>query len=286
MGAPTDHVLTNSARRASEAQDTVTTRPPRAVVHSDMEGRVTGTGVQPRRARGREAREALARDGAVVLPDGGDGPDDLACAAAEMLGQQLRQLFAVRHRGATEGEPLDLHSDSFHVVQDVHGRPLIERDPDEDYLLMLLGRAPAMGGESLIVDAYRLVDRLREERPELHAFLVGTDVDTQGTWTDLPGVPPAPRIGRLVEYTRTGRRIVRLTSGTTPLLRSPGYEQAAGLLVELRDISIAAAATAPPVELQPRDVLVLDNYRCWHGRRSFRGARQLYVQTVRSEDAY
>lgn len=283
--------ITNSARRPTEAGAGATQPRPSAAprVSDDLVELVDGSGVEPERARAEAARSALARDGTVVLPGVGSGPGATAVAAAELLGEGLRQLFRVRHRGAESGDYLDLHGDSFHVVHDIHGVLRPERDPDEDYLLMGLGQAPATGGESFVVDGYRVVDRVRALRPALHDFLTGTDMDIFGSWTlspDLPGLPPATRVCRLVEFTRTGRRVVRANSSAQPLLRVPGYDESAALLAEFRDVLKTAGAAAPRFRLETGDVLVIDNYRCWHGREPFEGSRQLYVQTVRSDDAY
>lgn len=112
------------------------------------------------------------------------------------------------------------------------------------------------------------------------------DIDIFGSWRQLPGVRAATRVCRLVEYTRTGRRIVRLNGNAQPMLRSPGYDAAADLISEFRDVAATAAAAVPRFTLEAGDVLMLDNYRCWHGREGFTGMRRLYVQTVQSDDAY
>lgn len=286
MDSTTAPALTNGARRPSEAVSDGVWQPRAGEVRDDLQQLVAQTGVRPIRARGEDARSALERDGAVILPGVGGGPDGLAVAAAEVLGERLRQLFPVRHRGAESEGFLDLHSDSFHIVHDIHGTLRAERDPDEDYLLMLLGRAPAQGGESIVVDGYRVIDRIAEHRPQLHSGLAGFDLDLIGAWSHLPGLPSATRVCRLVEHTRTGRRIVKLGGGIRPLLRDHRFDEVAGMLDEYRDVAATAAAAAPRFSLDTGDVLMLDNYRCWHGREPFTGPRQLYVQTVRSQDAF
>lgn len=275
--------LSVSPRRPSEAGPTDPARPPSAGV---PDGSFTGLGVQPVRARDAEARHALATDGAVVLPGLALVPGSLAVAAAEVAGEDLRRLYPVRHRGADGDGVLDLHADAFHVVHDVHGDLRAERDPDEDLLLMLLTRAPSRGGGSVVVDAYALLDRFEEVLPAVHAVLSEAELDLLGAWRDLPGVPTATRASYLVEHTRRGRRSVRMGSGLRPLLRSPDHAAEAAALDVLRAAAAAAAAHAPRVVLEPGDVLVLDNYRCWHGRDAFDGPRQLFVQTARTRHAF
>lgn len=82
----------------------------------------------------------------MILPGVGTDPGCPARVAAEVLGQRLRQLFTVRCRGAEEGEFLSLQGDSFHVVHDLFGVLRPERDPDEDYLVMLMAQPPTTGG--------------------------------------------------------------------------------------------------------------------------------------------
>ncbi|SCK30196.1 TauD/TfdA family dioxygenase [Streptomyces sp. WMMB 322] len=227
----------------------------------------------------------LARDGAVVLTGQAPSARTLTVAAAFALGEQLRQLFPQRQRSSSEGSPVHLHADSFDVVVDVAGVPTRRRHPDEDFALVQLTRPPLSGGESFVADAYRFVDTLRTADPELWEFLTVTDVDFYGAWAGLRGLPSTPRAGRHVEYTRGGRRIVRRSDGAVPLHRDPDEEHIKVMLTRFEEKVRALESTLPRFSLEEGDILILDNYRCWHGRDAHAGDRTTRILTLLSAEA-
>ncbi|MCT2584381.1 TauD/TfdA family dioxygenase [Actinophytocola gossypii] len=229
-----------------------------------------------------KARHALAEDGAVVLTGLPVTADGLVLAAATVHGADLRELFPVRERASRDGGAVHLHADSFDQVVDVGGVPVRRRDPDEDAVLVQCVRGPASGGESFVADAYRFVE---DADPELVAFLTGDDVDLYGAWTGLRGLPAIPRVARHVEYTRTGRRIVRRGEGAVPLHRDPAADRITAMLARFTEATLALEATLPRFALAEGDVLVLDNYRCWHGRDAHTGERVVRILTLRTAAA-
>lgn len=227
-----------------------------------------------------KAAAALAGDGAVVLTGLDPTPDAPVVAAALVLGGRLRELFPVRERGSRDGGPVHLHADSFDVVVDIGGVPHRRRHPDEDYVLVQCVRAPSAGGASFAVDAYDL-----EFDPELTAFLTDVDVDLYGAWAGLRGLPATPTVARHVEYTRTGRRIVRRTDGATPLHRDPRTDHVTAMLTRFTEAVHALEPDLPRFPLTEGDILLLDNYRCWHGRDPHEGDRLVRILTLRTADA-
>ncbi|RAJ59091.1 alpha-ketoglutarate-dependent taurine dioxygenase [Streptomyces sp. Amel2xB2] len=252
-----------------------------------------GAGVVPERLETQDLEtqdtdgiaHSLARDGAVVLTGGEPSPRALTVAAALALGERLRRLFPQRMRTSSDGSPVHLHADSFDVVVDVAGVPVRRRHPDEDYALVQLTRRPSSGGESFVADAYRFVDALRTEDPELWEFLTQADVDFYGAWAGLRGLPSTPRAGRHVEYTRTGRRIVRRTDGAVPLHRDPDAEHIEAMLRRFGQAVRELEGTLPRFALEKGDILLVDNYRCWHGRDAHEGERTTRILTVLTADA-
>ncbi|QKW10451.1 TauD/TfdA family dioxygenase [Streptomyces sp. NA04227] len=245
-------------------------------------------GVVPQRVgpgRGEAAARCLGRDGAVVLTGYEPDADSLVVAAATVLGDRLRQLFPQRLRRSHDGRPVPLHADGFDLVVEIAGVPHRRRDPDEDHVLVQCVRGAASGGESFVADAYRFVDECEAADPELWEFLTRTDVDLYGAWAGLRGLPAEPRVGRHVEYTRTGRRLVRRTDGAAPLHRDPQAEYVQAMLERLKS---AVAETEQGLErfrLAEGEILVLDNYRCWHGRDAHTGERAVRILTLRTSDA-
>jgi gamma-butyrobetaine dioxygenase len=246
---------------------------------------VTGVGFEPEHAWGSQARERLERDGAVIVAGYALGPDGLVRAAADLLGARLRQLFPARALRAEHSDQVALHNDSFNIVVDIHGRATQLRDPDEDYVLIQCVQRAHSGGESLLADGYLLLDRLRDHQPQLWDFLTNADVDFYGSWGDQPAVPRTPCVCRHHEYTRGGRRIVRANQGAQPMPREPHWAEHERMLDLYADIRATLAVSAPRVPLDSGDILVVDNYRCWHGRDAHHTPRSIYVQTVKTVDA-
>ncbi|MEV5829805.1 TauD/TfdA family dioxygenase [Spirillospora sp. NPDC052242] len=235
--------------------------------------------------RAAEARGPLERDGAVVLTGFGTDPGDLSVAAALVLGHRLRRLFPHRRRGGTDGGTVHLHADGFDIVVDTGGAAERRRHPDEDHVLIQCVRPADAGGASFIADAYRFVDECAADDPELWEFLTGADVDLYGAWTGIRGMPATPRVARHVEYTRTGRRIVRRTDGAVPLHRDPDEEHVRAMLARFDRRVRETEPSLPRVRLERGDILLLDNYRCWHGRDPHRGDRSVQILTLLTADA-
>ncbi|WP_199443667.1 TauD/TfdA family dioxygenase [Umezawaea beigongshangensis] len=242
------------------------------------------TGIVPERVAATDpaARRALTDTGAVVLTGLPAVPDSLAVAAALLFGSGLRELYPHRTRRSTDGGLVPLHADSFDVVVDVAGTPTRRRHPDEDHVLIGLAQQAPTGGESFALDAHEFTDSLPAD---LRAFLSGTDVDLYGRWAGTRGLPAAPRVGRHVEHTRSGRRITRRTDGAVPLHRDPDTEHITAMLSRFDDEIARVHPVLPRFALDVGDVLVLDNYRCWHGRDPHSGERTVHIQTLRTADA-
>ncbi|HEX7309060.1 TauD/TfdA family dioxygenase [Lentzea sp.] len=228
------------------------------------------------------AREALAETGAVVLTGLPNSPESLPVASALLFGTSLRELFPHRTRTSVDGGMVGLHADSFDIVVEIAGKPVRRRHPDEDHVLVLLASQAPRGGQSFVLDAHEFVDSLDAE---LTAFLTGTDVDLYGRWAQTRGLPATPRAGRHVEYTRTGRRITRRSDGAAALHRDPAADRVGALLARFDTEVDRVQRTLPRFGLEEGDVLVLDNYRCWHGRDAHEGSRTVHIQTLRTDDA-
>lgn len=235
------------------------------------------------------ARQLLERDGAVILTGWSVEPDSVVNAAAAVLGTRLRELERVRQRTTDNADTLMLHTDGAHVVVDIHDRLVRVRIADPDYALILCTAPAPAGGESFVVDGYRLIDRLRDGAPELYDFITSVDVDITSMWisknihTDLYRVP---RVCRMVEWTRGGRMIVQVAEGAQPAPRETQWAEHERLIATYADvITTAAARVRGDTTLAAGEILILDNYRCLHGVRAHDGTRTTHVLRCKSQDA-
>lgn len=262
------------------------------VVRQELKSIVGGVDFVPERVAATDiptARRLLDRDGAMILTGWSPEPDSVVRAAAALLGTRLRELERVRDKTTENAPALALHRDGAHVVVDVHDRLVRVRIPDPDYVLILCTASAPEGGQSIVVDGYRLIERLRNSLPELHRFLISVDVDITSHWisenihTDLY---PVPAVCRMVEWTRGGRMIIRVGEGAQPAPRETQWQEHERLIADYRDVIETVTAQVQGVTvLAEGEVLALDNYRCLHGVRAHAGTRTTYVLRCKSQDA-
>ncbi len=201
-----------------------------------------------------------------------------------MLGTRLRELERVRQRTTNNADTLTLHRDGAHVVVDIRGQLVRVRIADPDYALILCTAPAPGGGETVVVDGYRLIDRLKDGAPELYAFITSIDIDVTSRNT-YPDVYRVPRVCRMVEWTRGGRMIVRVAEYSQPAPRETQWEEHERLIAAYADvITTVAAQVRGDTTLAAGEILVLDNYRCLHGVRAHDGTRTTYVLRCKSQD--
>jgi gamma-butyrobetaine dioxygenase len=137
-----------------------------------------------------------------------------------------------------------------------------------DFIFLLCVQPAVSGGESFVVDTYRILDELAaspvEEDRAFHRFLMTTPVEQTepGYQTSL-----APVIG----LAAGARRMSRWTPVQRPddTLPAEERERHAGWLARWRDLAHEASVAAPRFVLQPGETICLDNYRMLHGRTGF-----------------
>jgi len=137
-----------------------------------------------------------------------------------------------------------------------------------DYIFLLCVKPASTGGESLALDAYRILDELANspdaDDRELAAFLA-----TEPLEQTEPGFQNALAPADIT--TPSGRRLVRLTvvQRANPALSGAALERQERLVARWRAIAHRSSMLAPKFVLQPGEVLCLDNYRMFHGRTGF-----------------
>lgn len=213
-------------------------------------------------------------------------------AAAAILGTTLRVLEVLNekttqdtvrtHQGPSTGL---LHRDGHLEVVNINGRSVDIRHPDPDYVLIFCAVPAPAGGESVVVDGYRLIERIRSEAPDLYQFLVTVDVDIWARKAN-PELHRVPKICRMVEWTRGGRMVLQTAELAQPLSREARWDDHDRHLQSYVDLlATLADQIQGDTTLDAGEVLVLDNYRCLHGVREHKGKRTMYILRCKTENA-
>jgi gamma-butyrobetaine dioxygenase len=233
-------------------------------------------GVRPCRVTSAaEAFAALRRDGAVILSGCGDSREDaagLARSVLESLAPVVPDPAPIKEGGGNADR-------RYTNMPGVDGRTLVPfqtghtdgfayGDRYPDFIFLLCVRAAAAGGESFVIDTYRILDALAASESAddraFHHFLTTTPVEQTepGFQSSL-----APVIGD----NGAGRRMSRWTPVQRPDAALPSGEAARheGWLARWGALTLEASLGAPRFVLQPGETICLDNYRMLHGRTGF-----------------
>ncbi|WP_192035644.1 TauD/TfdA family dioxygenase [Halomonas sp. YLGW01] len=155
------------------------------------------------------------------------------------------------------------------------------RDPIPGFVWLHCLANAADGGDNIVVDGFRAAQRLREEDPEAFACLTRVTpgfryhdatarLESEGPLIELDGQGHLMRV-------RYSNRTERITARPSAELRR--YYAARQAFYRL----ITSEALTLNIKLEPGQMLIMDNYRLLHGRKSFhlengvRHMRQGYV---------
>jgi alpha-ketoglutarate-dependent taurine dioxygenase len=175
------------------------------------------------------------------------------------------------------GKPVFFDRETRTVNSDSHNRGPLHVDgymvygpAYPDFVFLLCARQADAGGESFIVDGYRLLAQLAEDPDErdLLRFLWQTPVEQSSP----SGVPVrCPIVGR----TPGGRVVIRAHNHQR--LRDSELHDAGDQrrLERWQSLLASAADAAPRFRLHAGDFLCLDNYRVFHGREAYEGQDRL-----------
>lgn len=233
-----------------------------------------------------EVRELLATDGAAIV-SGVATEADAAALAAEILGDRLirlgRQFEASKRHYEAETTRID------HLPADPRGRKKQYTPPSErmhphndgfsfgdfapDYLFLWCEHpAVPSGGDSYLVDAYKLVQLLAEddETRELAAFCWAQDIDQSE-----PSAP-APYVAPIARRVASGRVQVR-SNPYFMAMEGPMESAHEPLVRRWQELVVAARDEGPTFRVEAGDMICADNYRLLHGRYAYEDVtRTLY----------
>ena len=210
------------------------------------------------------ARSLVEAQGAAIVPGIGPSEQDARNLAYDLLGSKVLAVPPAarvfdggemdnRAPGLDHTAPLPPHTDGFGYG-----------DQYPDYILLTCVHSSAAGGESFLVDGYRLLELM--------------DQDTQTSW-----IPPAlasvdvdqteegmqNAVSPIVQTTARGRRLLRRTFNQRASQSSPNPGRDNDMIDAWCTWVDRAAEEAPRFKLNAGDALVVDNYRLLHGREAY-----------------
>jgi alpha-ketoglutarate-dependent taurine dioxygenase len=170
---------------------------------------------------------------------------------------------------------LDAHNDGAVGFSDVY----------PDFLALLCATAAPSGGESFLVDGQYLCDAIARDpaQRELAQFLWGVPIEQCARKEDRPpGTPGYVRSQRpIVSRTVGGRLTVRYNREHQRALDDgPVSDADRAHLASWLELGLQAAAAAPRFLLQPGELLIVDNYRVFHGREAYEGTDRFFHRVL------
>jgi len=227
-----------------------------------------------------EAKAELADSGAVIF-------EPIACTEAgtrafaqEMFGDRLRALpkgarvFEGGEHDITRVQATNLKTTPCHTDGFAYG------DLYPDFMLLSCVKESEVGGESILVDGYKVLEALA--------------ADAQLSWTaralrerkiDQTETGMQTSLSPICMDNGSGRTMVRRTLEQRPAETSEDPEKDQQMIDLWRHSIDTASSLAPQFKLLPGQVVVVDNYRLMHGRRPYEDLnRMLWRVWVWTED--
>jgi gamma-butyrobetaine dioxygenase len=143
------------------------------------------------------------------------------------------------------------------------------RQPVPGYILLHALTNDAVGGESTVVDGFHAAKRLKETDPEAFQALTRTRV----YFRYADGDTVLENRGALIELDDLGRIIQTRYSNRTELVEPLSIAELDafyGARQAFYNLIQPASPLTLTFKLQPGDLMMMDNYRLFHGRTSYR----------------
>ncbi len=232
-------------------------------------------GIVPRRtADPDEAFAVLRESGAVILTGAGSSRDD-ARAVAERILAPLAPVVPdpapIKEGGGNRDRSYvtSALNETFAVpFQSGHTDGFAYGDRYPDYIFLLCVRPAIAGGESFVLDTYRMLDALigsaAAEDAAFAAFLQTVAVEQTEPGFQSSFAPAIFDNGR-------GRKMSRWTpvQRPDPALAPAEQERQRAWLARWSALTYAASLNAPRFVLGAGETICIDNYRMLHGRSGF-----------------
>ena len=224
--------------------------------------------IDPPRVEARaDVAAAVRHHGAAIVTGVAPGADAARTLAGEVFGARVRAVPEAAK--VTDGGERDRKPDGLdHRVRSrAHTDGFAYGDLCPDHFLLACDRSSVVGGESLLLDGYAILERLAASPTT--AWLADALPVTIIDQTE-PGMRPS--LSPIVQTTPSGRRLLRRTSDQYPAPGSDDPERDAEMIRLWKlaiDIASDAVTAAERPKLAPGEAIVVDNYRMFHGREAY-----------------
>ena len=246
--------------------------------------RLDQVGVVPKRtADPKEALRLTQQDGAAILTGLGREAEDGRRAAMAVFGDKLLAIppAAIVHEGGDrDRRPMGL---SYRTRSDCHTDGYAYGDMYPDYIMLLCNKHSEEGGESFLVDGYKMLEVMAED-PELGWIppalaTVPVNQTEAGMHTST---------STIVKHSPKGRKMMLMANAVDqrPHDDSTDPVRDQEMLVKWRETIYEATDHIPHFKLYPGEAYVVDNYRLFHGREAYTDVeRNMWRVWVWTEDS-
>ena len=218
----------------------------------------------------KEAREELQTTGAVIFEHIDCTEAGTRAFAREMFGDRLRALpdgarvFEGGEHDITRVQATNLKTTPCHTDGFAYG------DLYPDFMLLSCVQESEIGGESMLVDGYKVLEALAADAELAWAASALREREIDQTETGMQ-----TSLSPICMDNGSGRTMVRRTLEQRPAENSTDKEKDQKMIDLWRASVDRASDLAPPFKLLPGQVVVVDNYRLMHGRKPYENLNRM-----------
>ncbi len=228
-------------------------------------------GVLPKITTGlKEARKELQTTGAVIFEHIDCTEAGTRAFAREMFGDRLRALpdgarvFEGGEHDITRVQATNLKKTPCHTDGFAYG------DLYPDFMLLSCVQESEIGGESMLVDGYKVLEALAADTELAWTALALREREIDQTETGMQ-----TSLSPICMDNGSGRTMVRRTLEQRPAPFSSDPEKDQKMIDVWHDSVDRASGLAPKFKLLPGQVVIVDNYRLMHGRNPYEDLRRM-----------
>ena len=218
----------------------------------------------------KEAREELQTTGAVIFEHIDCTEAGTRAFAREMFGDRLRALpdgarvFEGGEHDITRVQATNLTTTPCHTDGFAYG------DLYPDFMLLSCVQESEIGGESILVDGYKVLEALETDAELAWAASALREREIDQTETGMQ-----TSLSPICMDNGSGRTMVRRTLEQRPAQFSSDPENDQKMIDVWHQSIDRASGLAPKFKLLPGQVVIVDNYRLMHGRSPYEDLRRM-----------